>query len=151
MYSLTASIPINCPWTPPPPSVSLLNRPLRPVKRFMMKCRLTLHLPPVRVRPWVWWSSSDAQCSAHTWYEDTLCHQSQASIQVTWSVWTNQEPVFRSRDLLSVRMASSRMRMMMWTLRDKSSDHTQPHLYCPWPVLSYFNNLLGHINVTGFK
>ena len=22
---------------------------------------------------------------------------------------------------------------------------------CPWPVLSYFNNLLGHINVTGFK
>ena len=27
------------------------------------------------------------------------CNQSQASVQVTWSVWTNKRSVFRSRDL----------------------------------------------------
>ena len=63
----------------------------------------------------------------------------------TVSCVTNPRPVSRSRDLSGpirsqypghvtcsvspgLRMASSRMRMMMWTLRDKSSDHTQPHL-----------------------
>ena len=46
------------------------------------------------------WSMSVASEEMGWWqaWVMTSIDQSQASIQVTWSVWTNQKPVFRSRD-----------------------------------------------------
>ena len=103
MYSLTASIPIKTVLGHHPLLVCDYWTDPRAGKKVYDEVQANLASAPgpgqalgLMIIKWC------SVLSPHLIWGHTV---SGASIQVTWSLWTNQEPVSRSRDLLSVTRA----------------------------------------------